>query len=147
MLPIIPYIYHNFRASSSQKIRSIKWSTRVNPYLYVVIFLAWLCTLGWFHPRLVSILDLATTPWERGNLWFFIVFIELAWLYGLYNIFLVIFASLYKGQKKNIPPWLLFLLQEPAVAILYTTCNDFCSGKCYFLRTTKLFKLQSIYTG
>jgi len=60
---------------------------------------------------------------------FFIVFIEIGWLYGFYNIGVVLFAGIHRRSKKineaspASRPY--FANQTPAVAILYTTYNDF----------------------
>jgi cellulose synthase/poly-beta-1,6-N-acetylglucosamine synthase-like glycosyltransferase len=54
----------------------------------------------------------------------FIVFINIAWLYGLYNISIVVFAIYYRWFKKQKSPSIA-LTTAPPVALLYTTCNDF----------------------
>ena len=74
---------------------------RPRPHLYAVIFGAWLAALAWFHPRLVTLLDAAHSPVAWGALLFFIVFTELAWLYGFYNIGVVIFAKIYHRQRQR----------------------------------------------
>lgn len=98
------------------------------PTLYLVIFHAWLATIIWFQPRLLLLLDMAYNPGSRLALWVFILFIDFAWLYGIYNIGVVLFAVWYKhfGRKKapRIPSTPI-TANYPPVAILYTTCNDF----------------------
>ena len=124
MLPLVPYIYNISQTTPFRNYKLLQWSTKVRPHLYSVILVTWALALFWFHPRLVSIVDMAQTPWQRFNLWFFVLFIELAWLYGLYNIFLIVFAQVYR-KRKRFTSQLPSLSEEPAVAILYTTCNDF----------------------
>lgn len=94
--------------------------------VYWFIFVSWILALLWFHPRMIQIIDIATNPLEWGSLVFFVVFVELAWLYGIYNLAIVLFALYYKLETKSetgIVPSLTS--QLPDVAILYTTCNDF----------------------
>ncbi len=62
------------------------------PALYASIFLAWGASLFWFHPRLASLMQLAHGPLTAGALGFFIVFTEIAWLYGFYNVGVIVFA-------------------------------------------------------
>lgn len=92
--------------------------------LYVFVFTCWIACLLWFEPRLIQLLSMADTAAGWTALVLFIVFINIAWLYGLYNIAIVLFAVYYKHFKKKailcIP-----LNTSPAVALLYTTCNDF----------------------
>jgi len=96
------------------------------PHLYLFIFLAWAVSLVYFNPRLVSLLDLAKSPFSWGAILFFIVFTELGWLYGFYNVGVVIFARIYSAQRrKNVPTAAVLTALAPAVAILYTSCNDF----------------------
>jgi cellulose synthase/poly-beta-1,6-N-acetylglucosamine synthase-like glycosyltransferase len=95
------------------------------PHLYAGIGLAWIAALVWFHPRLMSLMDLAQSPGSWMALGFFVVFIELAWLYGFYNIGVVIAAAVYRKKHSlrvgspPLPP------DPPPVALLYTTYNDF----------------------
>ena len=97
------------------------------PTLYLTIFAAWFVTLAWFHPRLWALLDLAHTPVAVAALAFFIVFTEIAWLYGFYNIFVILFATWYRRQQRLAPAGADDVMPDPApaVAILYLTCNDF----------------------
>lgn len=97
------------------------------PTLYLAIFGAWFATLAWFHPRLWALLDLADTPVETFALAFFIIFTEIAWLYGYYNIFVIAFASWYRRRQRIAPAGAHDVMPSPApdVAMLYLTCNDF----------------------
>lgn len=97
------------------------------PHLYRTIFAVWGFCLIWFHPRLVELFYMAYTPTEWICLIFFVLFIEFAWLYGIYNLSLVGFALYYRWRHQKQVPSLALPLNPtvPSVAILYTTCNDF----------------------
>lgn len=102
-----------------------------SPVMYLTIFTAWILSLWWFQPRLLLLLDMAYNLPSRIALWTFIGFIDFAWLYGMYNIGVVAFATLYGFFGKKSPlaklPYdpTLVATAKPPVAILYTTCNDF----------------------
>jgi cellulose synthase/poly-beta-1,6-N-acetylglucosamine synthase-like glycosyltransferase len=92
--------------------------------LYIFVFAAWLFCIFWFEPRLLQLLPIATTTGGWWAILLFIVFINIAWLYGLYNLSIVLFAVYYKHfKKKNVTA--IPLTTTPHVALLYTTCNDF----------------------
>lgn len=93
------------------------------PHLFLFIFSAWTAALLWFGPRLVELVLSAKTPLTGFALGYFAIFTTLAWLYGLYNIGVVLFSSAY---RRFIPQWTPPRLDtSPPVAVLYTTCNDF----------------------
>lgn len=97
-----------------------------SPRLYLAVFGGWFLALAWFHPRLASLLDLAVSPVSWAALAFFVVFTEVAWLYAAFNLGVLAFAALYRrrrGGDEVVPAVSDAAL--PAVAILYTTCNDF----------------------
>lgn len=90
--------------------------------MFITIFTVWSAALIWFGPRLIASLDAAAGPVSRFALTYFVVFVTVAWLYGTYNLSVVLFSVINR------------LLREPAiksssdlspVAVLYTTCNDF----------------------
>lgn len=102
-----------------------------SPVMYIAIFSFWIASLIWFQPRLLMLLDMAYNIPSRITLWLFIGFIDFAWLYGMYNIGVVVFASLYglfgkKSPLAKLPEHPLAATpNQPPVALLYTTCNDF----------------------
>jgi len=98
-----------------------------SPVMYLTIFTVWIAALLWFQPRLLLLLDMAYSLPSRIALWTFIGFIDFAWLYGMYNIGVVAFATLYKilGKKSPLSQIPAVATAQPPVAILYTTCNDF----------------------
>jgi len=97
------------------------------PWLYIFIFGVWLGALLWFQPRLMALLDIADTTGGWLALLAFVLFIDFAWLYGIYNVSVVLFAFIHKkwGEKPESALTRATLLEFPPVAILYTTCNDF----------------------
>jgi len=95
------------------------------PHLYAGIGLVWAAALFWFHPRLMSLMDLAQSPGSWLALGYFVVFIELAWLYGFYNIGIVLAAAVYRKRHSGRVGKLPLPLNPPPVALLYTTYNDF----------------------
>ncbi len=111
---------------NAQPLAIQQYAKAPKPTLYIGIFATWLATVIWFQPRLLMLLDMAYSPGSRLALWAFILFINFAWLYGIYNIGVVLFALFYNrfGKQKNAAAT-VELTDYPAVAILYTTCNDF----------------------
>ncbi|MCB0643078.1 MAG: glycosyltransferase [Phaeodactylibacter sp.] len=95
--------------------------------LYLFILVTWVATMLWFQPRLWDLLAMGYSFPAWLTLLAFILFIDFAWLYGIYNISIVLFAWWYKRQDNaaalstNYPA----ILEFPPVALLYTTCNDF----------------------
>ena len=104
---------------------------RKRPHMFAAVFGMWVLALAWFHPRLWSLTDLAEGPWSRASIIYFVVFAEIAWLYGIYNLVLVGFAMwhrrggsmLYRAAAQAADR--AHGYDMPAVAVLYTTCNDF----------------------
>lgn len=100
-------------------------------HLYTTILIAWIASLFWFHPRLATLMDMATGPLTWTSLAFFIVFVEFAWLYGFYNLGVVAFAGIHRARKQWVNRKVAIeavdveMASLPPVAILYTTCNDF----------------------
>lgn len=96
------------------------------PYLYQSVFVFWLASLVWFGPRLWALTEMAYNLPSYLVIFSFIFFVGFAWLYGIYNVFVIVFALIYKHfiakpEKvlTNVP-----LIYAPSVAILYTTYND-----------------------
>jgi len=104
------------------KSRLIRRVANRSPLMFVLIFTAWFMALAWFGPRLVESLQAAQGPVSRFALLYFIIFIPIAWLYGIYNLSVVFFALAYRLQK---PKDYAVSVTSDAVAVLYTTCNDF----------------------
>jgi cellulose synthase/poly-beta-1,6-N-acetylglucosamine synthase-like glycosyltransferase len=102
-----------------------------SPIMYLTIFAFWVASLIWFQPRLLMLLDMAYSVPSAIALWLFIGFIDFAWLYGMYNLGVVVFAFFYRVLNKKSPlaqlpiDTALVATAKPPVALLYTTCNDF----------------------
>ena len=116
------------RAAGAQRNFSVASPDKKSPALFLCVFGAWVLALYWFHPRLWSLTELGTEAWSKASIAYFVIFAELAWLYGIYNIAIVTFAAIYRAYDRER------FLQSPGtalpcsgtpVAILYTTCNDF----------------------
>lgn len=99
------------------------------PWLYLSVFGIWGIVLWWFQPRLWSLLDMSYSTGSWLALIVFVLFINFAWLYGLYNLAVILFAwgyTLKKNRSGRIGNLSLPANKPaPPVAILYTTCNDF----------------------
>ncbi len=100
------------------------------PDLYVAIFSTWVVALIWFHPRLAGLLALTEGPLSWSAMAFFILFVEIAWLYGFYNVWVIVFARIYQWvyqsrDKEGEAGPALRSADFPPVALLYTTYNDF----------------------
>lgn len=106
------------------------------PHLFISVFVLWGLSLAWFHPRMWSLTELAASQFEFASIAYFVVFAELAWLYGIYNIAIVAFAIYVQRTKTAgvvsaagavastaVAP--LDPANAPPIAVLYTTCNDF----------------------
>jgi cellulose synthase/poly-beta-1,6-N-acetylglucosamine synthase-like glycosyltransferase len=96
------------------------------PTMYRWIFGIWLLAICWFEPRLFQLFQMANSPLEIISILLFIIFIDIAWLYGIYNLGVISFAVFYKlSRKKNPVAATVMATSFPEVAMLYTTCNDF----------------------
>ena len=113
------------RHTDSKPVAESKLSESKN-HLYSFIFGTWALAVLWFGPRLLGLLEIATTWSEYIALLFFVIFLMFAWLYAFYNIGVIVFASIYRYKYRNT-----YLIdsqlpdEPPSVALLYTTCNDF----------------------
>jgi cellulose synthase/poly-beta-1,6-N-acetylglucosamine synthase-like glycosyltransferase len=116
------------RAAGAQRTFSVASPDKKSPALFLCVFGVWALALYWFHPRLWSLTELGTEAWSKASIAYFVIFAELAWLYGIYNIAIVTFAAIYRAYDRE-----RFLRSTGTalpcsgtpVAILYTTCNDF----------------------
>ena len=116
-----------FKQEKQKKAKQGLLSHNPKPWLYISIFTAWIGTLIWFQPRLWQLLEGSYNTGSWWVLFTFIVFIDFAWLYGFYNIGVVVFALIHRWFSKKPEQALtnVNLIKHPPVAILYTTYNDF----------------------
>lgn len=99
---------------------------RPKPHFYLTVLTLWFGAVAWFQPHLADLLVLGDTLPARLSVWFFVLFIDLAWIYAAYNIAVIVFGTLYRRRAKRRAPVALTIEGEaPHVALLYTTCNDF----------------------
>jgi cellulose synthase/poly-beta-1,6-N-acetylglucosamine synthase-like glycosyltransferase len=103
---------------------AIAW--RPKPHFYLTVLGVWLGAVAWFHPHFGSLLSLGETLPAKLAVWFFVLFIDIAWAYAAYNIAVIGFGTWYRRRPKSPDPVVALAPGEaPAVALLYTTCNDF----------------------
>jgi cellulose synthase/poly-beta-1,6-N-acetylglucosamine synthase-like glycosyltransferase len=98
---------------------------RPKPHLYLTVIAMWAFAVCWFHPYLVTLIDIGTTPFSKAALWFFVLFIDVAWAYAAYNIGVILFGVIYRRQHAQRAEPVADCTERPPVALLYTTCNDF----------------------
>ena len=124
-MPVSSPIVKSYQEKAAR--RKLLYSTAPRPWMYVFIFGMWFASLAWFEPRLLQLMDMAYNAPSWIALALFIAFIDFAWLYGLYNVGVILFALGHRwfGHKPESALARTELLDHPAVAILYTTCNDF----------------------
>jgi cellulose synthase/poly-beta-1,6-N-acetylglucosamine synthase-like glycosyltransferase len=120
-----PLPQRDHRAAPTPRTRRVQVVRDPKPHLYLGIGITWAAALLWFHPRLAALMDLAQSTSSWLALAFFVVFIELAWLYGIYNIAVVVMAAVHRRLPRARVPRLSLPPDAPPVAILYTTYNDF----------------------
>ena len=107
------------RPQGKSRIRN---AARRSPIMFMFILTAWFSALAWFGPRLVQVLEVAQGPVSSFALHYFVIFIPIAWLYGIYNLSVVLFALV----DRLLPARQHALgATDTPVAVLYTTCNDF----------------------
>ena len=127
-----PMILNHFAYANrpwSQQQRFIRNIACRNPAFYQAVFLSWSLTLFWFHDRLFNLLDSVTGFSSSASILYFILFTEIAWLYGIYNIMVIFFSSLLRRQGEaaggHAENARAVACSNTPVAVLYTTCNDF----------------------
>ncbi len=114
--------------ASEQSSRAVSFRGIANrsPAMFVFLFTAWISAVVWFGPRLLSSLDAAQGPISALAQSYFVIFVCVAWLYGIYNISVVAFAtySRFLDRRGKVVSEQVTDCNHP-VAVLYTTCNDF----------------------
>ena len=106
-------------ANESLDNRTVRGAAPRSPLMFAFIFAVWIASLLWFGPRLLQSLEAARGPVSSFALHYFVTFIPVAWLYGIYNLSVVLFAIISRLQGS-----IAFAEGAPdtPVAVLYTTC-------------------------
>lgn len=94
--------------------------TEKSNLVYALIIIVWLICLGYFNPKLFSVLSDNDPLATKAVFIMFICFINLFWLYGIFHLFFLLYRFF---PRKSSEIECLFDFQS--VAILYTTRNDF----------------------
>ena len=102
--------------------RVVRGAAQRSSLMFAFIFVAWTASMLWFGPRLLQSLEAARGPVSSFALHYFVAFIPVAWLYGIYNLSVVLFALISRLQG---PIAYAEGAPDTPVAVLYTTCNDF----------------------
>ena len=113
-----------FSAAAAQ-IAPAQTFWRPKPHLYLTVLTLWAVAVAWFHPQLATLPALGKTFWAKGALWFFVLFIDIAWGYAAYNVGVIVFGAYYARRSRRAPREMVTVNERPPVALLYTTCNDF----------------------
>ncbi len=103
---------------------SIRRIANRSPAMFVFLFTAWSAAIAWFGPRLLSSMAAADGPVSTFAQGYFVIFVCVAWLYGLYNVSVVVFAIVARLLPSSAVATEVAACDTP-VAVLYTTCNDF----------------------
>jgi len=114
----------SLRDSGAPDAKTVRGIARRKPHMFIAVFATWGVLLAWFLPRLLSLLDAAQGPVSWLALAYFVFFVLIAWLYGIYNIAVVTFAAIYRRWHSAATTGEVLIPTKP-VAVLYTTCNDF----------------------
>jgi cellulose synthase/poly-beta-1,6-N-acetylglucosamine synthase-like glycosyltransferase len=114
------------RALDGPASATIAW--RPKPHFYLTVLGVWLGAVAWFHPHFGTLLGLGETLPAKLAVWFFVLFIDVAWAYAAYNIAVIGFGTWYRHRPRPVSAVAPLAPGEaPAVALLYTTCNDFAA--------------------
>lgn len=110
---------------SAVQVAPVATGWRPKPHFYLTVLTLWAAAVAWFHPQLATLPALGKTVWAKGALWFFVLFIDIAWGYAAYNVGVIVFGAWYARRTRRVPREVATVSERPPVALLYTTCNDF----------------------
>lgn len=98
-------------------------------HMYIALLVTWFSCIVWFSPRLFSLFSLAESIYAGAVLSLFILCLYIFWFYGNYYLMLLIFSLWSPGPVKPFrpaqPTSTPATAEQPKVAILYLTMNDF----------------------
>ncbi|MDD5259547.1 MAG: glycosyltransferase family 2 protein [bacterium] len=98
--------------------------------VYLIIIVLWLATCLYFDFTLAQPIVLQTNIFAQISIIAFLICLNLFWLYGYYHLVFTVFSwylSLKPANRQPGQPANYLTDQQPRVAILYTTMNDFQS--------------------
>jgi len=98
-----------------------------NDTLLLTILFAWFMSIIYFNPMLFSLLIGDEPLIAKIAVIIFVIVLNMMWLYGIYHSVNILFACFI---KINLPEKILFESENPAVALLYMTKNDFDQNAC-----------------
>ena len=97
-MPVQHFTYANRPWSQQQRfIRNIACRS---PVFYLTVFSLWALTIYWFHERLFGLMGSANGFVNTTSLLYFVIFTQIAWLYGIYNFTVVVFSSLVHRRRE-----------------------------------------------
>ena len=113
--------------SLSHHLRGIRTKKSVSygkkPHLWIVVLVAWISSIVVIQRPIIEVFLRPLSLWQYWSLAWFLAWIDFAWLYGIYQLCLVLFAR--RACKNRLSRPRLIPDKLPSVAILYTTMNDF----------------------
>ena len=92
--------------------------------MYVVMLGAWGLTLLYFNPRFLALLIGPEPLMAKLMVVLYVLLSNLLWLYTCYHLVIVGYSYIYPYAARTPRQGSPFHA-TPAVALLYTTCNDF----------------------
>ncbi len=91
-----------------------------SPWLWGAVLPIWLLLVGLIARSLILLLFKNLSFLQRASLLIFLGWVSLVWLQGIYTATLLLVKK--RGKQRSLGP---SFNQTPAVALLYTTMNDF----------------------
>ena len=92
------------------------------PHLWLAVLATWLLCIATLQYPLMAVLIGPLSVLQRGSLIIFLGWVNFAWLYGIYQIAVLVFAAVASRLSHSTH---FASCQGASVAVLYTTMNDF----------------------
>ncbi|MFA5338625.1 MAG: glycosyltransferase [Candidatus Omnitrophota bacterium] len=94
-----------------------------NPVMFGTMIFCWLCAAFYFSPRVLALVVGPENIFAKIAVACFSILLNIFWFYAFYHLVIILFSYIKSTPGYNI----VRQNQEkaPAVALLYTTCNDF----------------------
>lgn len=100
-------------------------SIRKSPWMFGLILFCWGCAVLYFNPRLLALLVGPENILAKSAIIAFTLLLDLFWFYAFYHLIIILFSYSIKKTPLHSPLNEPDKLNNPAVALLYATCNDF----------------------